>query len=303
VTILVYGAGAVGAFFGGLLARAGQDVRFVARGPQLEALRSRGLRIRSLLLGDIDVPPQRATPQGAGIGPVDLVLVCVKTHQTAAILDDLASVVGDGTIIVPLQNGVESDEELAARFGQQRVAAAVVYVGATVEGPGVLSHVAAGTIVLGARPGFDPGRLTAVRDVLATSGQPVRISEDIQRDRWRKLLWNTGFNPVSALTGRTPSELLASPASRAVVRGLMLEVVAVARAEGIALEDSDADDQIAWTEGASAIRTSMMVDRERGRRMETDALVGVVVRKGRQRGLQTPMSTTIYGLMTAIDGP
>jgi 2-dehydropantoate 2-reductase len=302
VTILVYGAGGVGAFFGGLLARAGQPVQFVARGAHLEALTSRGIRIESTILGTIETGPLKASARAADAGPADLVLVSVKTHQTAGILDDLASAVRDDTIVVPLQNGVEADREIAARVGSHRVAAAVVYVGATLETPGVVSHVAAGTIALGAPSGFDAARLGPVREVLATSGQPVRVSVDIDRERWQKLLWNTGFNPVSALTGRAPAELLAVPASRALVRGLMLEVVAVARAEGHALTEADADEQIRWTEGASsAIRTSMMVDRERGRPMETEALVGVVVRRGRARGVATPLSDVIYALLSASE--
>ena len=299
--IVVYGAGAVGAFFGGLLAKAGQDAYFVARGANLDALRTRGLRIDSSLLGDVTIGSLSVAPRAADLGPADLVLVCVKAHQTAGILDDLESVVGDGTVVVPLQNGVESDEELSVRFGRHRVATAVVYVGATLEEPGVVSHVAAGTITLGARPGFDAARLLAIRDLLATSGQPVRVSDDIQHDRWYKLLWNSGFNSLSALTGRSPQDLLAAPASRKLLRDVMQEVIRVGTADGGRLTQQDADDQIAWTEGTSDIRTSMMVDKQRGRQMETDALVGVVVRKGCAHSVPTPLTEVLFALLTAID--
>jgi 2-dehydropantoate 2-reductase len=299
--IVVYGAGAVGAFFGGLLVRGGRDVWFVARGPQLEALRSDGIRIESTLLGTIDVPVVRAGERASGIGTADLVLVCVKAHQTAAIVDDVAGVMGNGTAVVTLQNGVESDEVLAARFGDARVFPAVVYVGATVERPGVVSHVAAGTIAIGARPGGDPSRLPAIRDALAASGQPVRIADDIQRDRWRKLIWNAGFNTVSALTGLVPRELLARAGTRALLSAVMREVVAVAQARGIDLRDSDVDDQIVWTERADAIRTSTMVDRARGREMEVDALIGVVVREGRAHGVATPHSEAVWALLDAVN--
>lgn len=300
--IVVFGAGAVGSFYGALLARAGHDVHFVARGAQLDAIRTQGIRIDSKLLGQIHVPSVAATEQAAQAGRADLVLVCVKAHQTSAILDDLAGVVGDGTIIVPLQNGVESDEVLAARFGRNRVPAAVVYVGATVEEPGVVSHVTRGFILIGARPGFDAARLAGVRDALASTGLPVQISDDIQQERWRKLIWNASFNPVSAITQREPRDLLAVPESRAVLVGLMREVVAVARARGIALDESEIEAQVAWTEATPAIRTSMQVDRERGRTMETDALVGVVIRTGRTHGVPTPLSEVLYALLTAIEG-
>jgi len=300
VRILVYGAGGVGAFFGALLARAGRDVHFVARGAHLDALRARGLRITSNLIGDVEVPRVSVYPSAAASGRADLVLVCVKTHQTESILDDLAAAIGERTIVVPLQNGVESDEQLAARFGRDRVLPAAVYVGATLEEPGVVSHAAPARISIGARPGFDQSRLAAVQETLAATGQAVQVSPDIQRERWRKLMWNAGFNTVSAVTLRTPAELLALPETRALLIAIMNEVVAVARAQGLELSRSDVDYHISWTERATAIRTSTMVDRERGRTLEADALIGVVVRKGRETGVPTPVSGTIYALMKAI---
>jgi 2-dehydropantoate 2-reductase len=301
VRILVYGAGGVGAFFGALLARAGHDVHFVARGVHLEALRARGLRITSNLIGDVEVPRVSVSPRAADSGPVDLVLVCVKTHQTESILDDLAAVVGEDTVVMPLQNGVESDEQLAARFGRRRVLPAAVYVGATIDEPGVVSHQAPARISMGARQGFDEQRLSMIYETLASTGQVVQISPDIQRERWRKLMWNASFNTVSAVTLRTPAELLALPETRALLTAIMSEVVAVAQAQGIDLQRSDVDEHIAWTERASGMRTSTMVDRERGRTMEADALIGVIVRKGREAGVHTPASAALYALMKAID--
>ena len=299
--ILVYGAGGVGAFFGALLARAGQDVHFVARGAQLEALRSQGLRITSKLLGDVSVPQVSVSPRAVESGLADLVLVCVKTHQTESILEDLAAAVGDETVLIALQNGVEADEQLARRFGRNRVVAAAVYVGATVDEPGVVSHQAPARISIGARDGFDERRLTAVLEVLAATGQQVQVSPDIQRERWRKLMWNASFNTVSAVTQRTPAELLALAETRALIVRLMSEVVDVARAQGINLQRSDIDEHVAWTERASGMRTSTMVDRERGRTMEADALVGVIVRKAEEAGVPAPASAALYALMKAID--
>lgn len=302
--IVVFGAGAVGTFFGGLLSRGGQNVHFIARGAQLEALRADGIRIESTILGRVDVSPIAAAADASEVaerlrGDADIVLVCVKAHQTAGIVADLSRLVGANTAIVTLQNGVESDEVLAARFGDDRVYPAVVYVGATVDQPGVVSHVAAGTIALGMRSGGNAARLGQIRDALAASGQPVRISPDIRRDRWRKLLWNASFNTVSALTDRIPRELLALPETRALLSAIMNEVVAVAQAQGIGLSAHDVNDQITWTERADAIRTSTMVDRQRGREMEIDPLIGVVTRKGREHGVPTPCSDAIHALLAA----
>jgi 2-dehydropantoate 2-reductase len=300
VKIAVFGTGGVGAFFGGLLQRGGADVHFIARGTQLDALRRDGILIQSLRLGDVHVAPVHAESDAGRIGVCDIVLVCVKAHQTPAIIDDLAALVGDGTTIVTLQNGVESDEPIAARFGPARVVPGVVYVGATIEAPGVVSHVAAGTIAVGARRDGDPAHVDRAAAALALSGQPVKIVEDVQHARWVKLLWNASFNPVSAITSRTPRELVDVPATRGLLVALMREVIAVAQAQGIALEDSAIGEQLSWTERASAIRTSMMVDRERGRGMEIDALVGVVVRQGREHGVPTPFSQAMVALLEAI---
>jgi 2-dehydropantoate 2-reductase len=301
VKIVVYGAGAVGAFFGGMLARNGQDVQFVARGAHLQALQTRGILIESTILGQVQVPPVQAAPTAAHLHKGDLVLVCVKAHHTTAILDDLAEAVRDTTIIVPLQNGVESDEVLAGRFGRGRVATAVVYVGATLEAPGVVSHVAPGAIILGGRLGFDPARLPPVRNVLATSGQQITISHDILHERWHKLIWNAGFNSVSAIANMTPAQILAMPPLRDLVIGIMREVVAVANAQGIMLREGDIIEQIAWTDGATGIRTSMMIDRAAGRSMEVDAIIGVVVRKGRELAVPTPLSSALHALLQAAD--
>jgi 2-dehydropantoate 2-reductase len=301
VRVLVYGAGAVGGFFGGLLARAGEDVHFVARGAQLQALRDRGLTIDSSELGRISIQPVSTFTTAAAAGGADLVLVCVKTQQLPGILEDLGAAVGPQTVIVPLQNGVEADEHIRARFPGTAVLAAVVYVGATVDEPGVVTHVAAGTIGLGASRVEDAGLLAVARETLAKTGQPVHISNDIQRERWSKLMWNAAFNSVSAVTGRVPADLLAEPAVRSLIVDIMGEVLAVGRAHGVDVRPEDVDKHIEWTKKAAGLRTSTMVDRERGREMESDGLLGVVVRKGQAVGVPTPCCASVYALLTAID--
>ena len=298
-SVLIYGAGGVGAFFGALLAHAGRDVYFIARGPQLEAMRRDGLHVRSSLIGDVHVPRVQVYERAGDAPQADLVLVCVKTYQTASILDDLAASVKDSTVIMTLQNGVESDEVVAGRFGWERVVPAAVYVGATIDEPGVVVHQAPARISFGARPGFDESRLESVREVLASTGQRVQISADIQHERWRKLMWNASFNTVSAMTMRSPAELLALAETRALLRRLMQEVVSVAQAVGVGLVEADVDEHISWTERAPGMRTSTMVDRSRGRAMEADALIGVIVRRGRECAIPTPASEAMYALMKA----
>jgi 2-dehydropantoate 2-reductase len=168
------------------------------------------------LIGDVHVPTLHAHQHASDAPKADLALVCVKAYQTAGILDDLAASVKDSTIIMTLQNGVESDEVVAGRFGWERVVPAAVYVGATIDEPGVVVHEAPARISFGARPGFDPARLETVREVLARTGQRIQLSEDIQRERWRKLMWNASFNTVSAITMRAPADLLALTETRAL---------------------------------------------------------------------------------------
>lgn len=276
-------------------------MHFVARGAQLQALRTRGLTIDSRQLGSITVPVS-AFDSAVAAGSADLILVCVKTQQLPDIFDDLAAAIGPHTVIVPLQNGVEADAQLSARFPHAAVLPAVVYVGATVDAPGVVTHVASGTIGIGANRDQDRHLLEAIRGTLAKTGQPVHISNDIHRERWHKLMWNAAFNSVSAVTGRVPAELLAEPDTRSLIVNIMREVLAVGRGCGVDLRPEDIDKHLAWTEGATGMRTSTMVDRERGRTMESDGLLGVVVRKGREVGVATPCSAVVYTLLVAIDG-
>src|SRR5262245_41878453 len=264
-------------------------------------MRRDGLRVRSSLIGDVHVPHVQVYSHAADAPKADLALVCVKTSQTAGVLDDLATSVQDSTIIVTLQNGVESDEVVAARFGWERVVPAAVYVGATIDEPGVVVHEAPARISFGARPGFDPARLETVREVLARTRQRITVSDDIQHERWRKPMWNASFNTVSAITLRAPADLLALEETRGLLRRVMQEVVDVARALGIGLVDADVDAHISWTERAPGMRTSTMVDRSRGRTMEADALIGVIARRGRECGVPTPASQTIYALMKACE--
>jgi 2-dehydropantoate 2-reductase len=301
VKVLVYGAGAVGSFFGGLLSRWGVDVQFVARGPHLDAIRTNGILIESTVMDRVTIPPVVAAEKASHLDRADLVLVCVKAHRTPDILHDLESAMRDTTIVVPLQNGVESDEVLAARFGRQRVATAVVYVGATIDQPGVVTHVAPGAIILGARLGFDAQRLPPVRELLARSGQDIRITGDIHHERWLKLLWNAGFNTVSAVTGRRPADMLARPELRALIVGIMREVVAVANAQGIMLREKDITEYVAWTEREPEVQTSMMIDRQRGRSMEVDALIGVIARKGEDLRVPTPLSGAVLALLKSLE--
>ncbi len=298
--IVVYGAGGVGGFWGGLLARAGHDVRFVARGAHLAALVSTGLRIESATLGTVFVSPVSASGQLGDAAPADLILVAVKAHQMAAILDDLGAAVGPSTVLLALQNGVDADDVLRARWGDGRVLSAVVYVGASLAAPGVIRHAARGLLLLGNPYGVAEPAFQRILAALSAPGLEVRSATDIHRDRWYKLMWNASFNAVSALTLQTSGPLVAQPAVRRVIRQAMVEVAAVARACGVALTDADVDRSLAETERMPPIRTSMLEDREHGRPMEIDALLGAVSRRGVAHGVPTPVIDALEGLLLGV---
>lgn len=298
--IAVYGAGGVGGFWGGLLARAGHDVCLVARGAHLAALQRHGLRIDSAVLGDVAVAPVRAVERLAGTGAVDLLLVAVKAHQMAAVLDDLDAGIGPDTTLLALQNGIQADDILRARWGDARVLSAVVYVGASVAAPGVIRHAARGQLLLGNPYGVPEPAYARVLETLAAPGLKVRPVDDIHYERWYKLMWNASFNAVSALTLQTSRPIVEHPATRALVERAMGEVAAVARATGVALTGADIARSLTETAGMPPIRTSMLDDREHGRQMEIDALVGVVVRRGRAAGVATPVMETLAALLDGV---
>jgi 2-dehydropantoate 2-reductase len=301
VRIVVYGAGAVGSFFGGLLARGGHQVRFVARGAQLEALHERGLRIVSSSLGNLTIQPVDVSASASDFGTADLVLICVKTYQTEQVLNDIEEVVGADTLIVPLQNGIDADEILMARFGRSRVVSAAVYVVAALESPGVVRHGARGMLMLGSRFDVPAGRVEALAEQLTVHGLRMRHVKDIERERWCKLMWNTSFNAVSALTLQDTHTLVTTPETRDVIMASMREVAEVGRACGVAVTIEDVNAQITATDPLPPIRTSMLEDRVHGRMMESDALVGAVVRRGKAAGVPTPITAMLYALLKGID--
>jgi 2-dehydropantoate 2-reductase len=299
--ILIAGAGAVGGFFGGLLARAGHEVVFLARGANLAALRARGLTVESVD-GDFRVAPVRATGDVAGEPPVGLVLVTVKSYDTAAAARAIAPVIGPETIVLSLQNGVENEALLAAVLGLPPLMRAMTHIGAELVAPGVVRHVAEGTVYFGEPTGRESARARSLAALLAAAGVRHHLASDILVRLWDKLAWNAAHNAVTALTRATVGAAVAVPATAHVVRAAMLEVVAVARAQGIGLDPERVERTLAFSRAhLGGLRTSMLQDLERGRPLEHEALNGAVVRLGDAAGVPTPVNRTLHGLLAALD--
>lgn len=288
------GAGAVGTYYGALLARDGHQVTLVARGAHLKALDEAGRAVVREPDGSRwDVPVRAcAHPQGP---PPDLVLVTTKSHHTRDAAAALAPVIGPQTTVLSLQNGVENVTRLAGVLGAGRTLGAIAFVGLRVEEPGVVHHEAEGWVKMG-----DPAGLTTrAREAFALveSSWDVVLSERIVHDQWHKLLWNAGFNAICAVTGASAGEVLTTPDSAELVREAMWEVVAIGAHHGVTLTADDVDEMAAPNPGLRDYHPSTARDLEAGKPLERDALCGFLVREGVARGVATPVNRILDALL------
>jgi 2-dehydropantoate 2-reductase len=288
------GAGAVGTYYGALLARRGHDLTLVARGAHLDALRGRGAAIVREADGSRWEAPARALDAPQGPAP-DLALVTVKSHDTLDAARALAGVLDAGTPVLSLQNGVENVGRLAGVLGARRVLGAIAFVGLRVEEPGVVDHEAEGWVRMGDPAGT--GDLARRVHALLAPAWDVALSERIVHDQWHKLLWNAGFNAICAVTGATAGEALATPDSRALVREAMREVVAVAARHGITLTDDDVEGMAAPNPELRDYHPSTARDLEAGKPLERDALCGFLAREGAALGIPVPVNRVLDGLL------
>lgn len=289
--ITVVGAGAVGSVFGGLLAHAGEDVSFLARGQSLEAIRSRGLRV----LGPFGVRETRpltsdAVTEIAARGPADAILVAVKAWQVNEVASSLRPLVGEDTVVVPLQNGVEAAGRLAAALGERPVVGGLCQLFAWMEGPGVARTTGSPLrITVGERRGGSSPRLERLAAVLRKAQIEAIIADDVEAALWEKLLFVEPFGSVGAVT-RSPVGALRSVAeSRALLASAVAEIVDVARAHGVRMTEDAASRTLARLDELPAEATaSMQRDIAGGRASELEDQTGAVVRLGGACGVETP---------------
>ncbi|RPJ63508.1 MAG: 2-dehydropantoate 2-reductase [Acidobacteria bacterium] len=302
--IAVLGAGAVGGYYGALLARAGHEVGFVARGQTLDAIRSRGLTVHSGL-GNFTASV-RAEADPALLGGAELAIVAVKTYSNPEALPLLRPLAGPETSVLTLQNGVDSADEVAAVVGERHVLAGATYIAASLAEPGVVEHVGtARRIVFGEAfgpPGVTP-RVAAVAAVLAEAGVQVEAVDDCRVALWEKLIFLAPLAGTTAAARLPVGPCWADPAFREVTARAMAEVEAVARAEGIAVAPDVRDQKLRYLDNSPpTMRTSMMMDVVAGRPTEVEALLGAVVRRGRARGVATPAIETLHGVLRPLAG-
>jgi 2-dehydropantoate 2-reductase len=308
---LIAGAGAIGAYIGARMARAGFDVTLHARGPHLTAMQERGVQVKSAE-GDFVARPTVSSSLEE-VGPVDVVFLGVKAHGLPQLAPQLKPVLGPQTTVVSTQNGipwwyfqgfggdwegmrlerVDPGGVISSAIEAHRVVGSIVYLATEIAAPGVVRHIEGDRISLGEPDGTRSDRCRRIAEALIASGLRCPVTTRIRHEIWVKILGNASLNPVSALTRATLGEMLRDPGVRSLIRNIMLEVEAVAHKLGMELPVS-VDQRIAGAEKVGEHKTSMMQDLEAGRPIELEALVGAVVELGERVGLPMSYTRTVY---------
>jgi 2-dehydropantoate 2-reductase len=301
--ISIFGTGAVGAYFGGRLAEAGEPVAFVARGEALRVLRERGLRVASPE-GDFTVHPVHASDNLATLPPSDAILLAVKAWQVPDAARAIAPALGPDTFVVPLQNGVEAAAQLAATLGPARVLGGLCRIIAWVEAPGVVRHEGAEPYIgFGELAGGLSPRTRSLQGALSRChGVTAEALEDIEAELWRKFLFISSVSGLGAVTRAPIGVLRRRPETRELLERAMQEVLAVARARGVALPDDAVDETLRFTDSLPEEgTTSMQRDIIAGRPSELEAQNGAVVRLGRETGVATPVHDFVYRTLRPLE--
>lgn len=300
--IAVMGSGAVGGYYGGLLAHTGQDVTFIARGAHLAALRTSGLQVKSVH-GDFTIAPAQVTDTPAEVGQVNLVLVCVKTPNTDEAAKAIKPMVGPDTTVVSLQNGIDAAERIGAIVGMEHMVGGATWLSSAIEAPGVIRQISQfRRIVVGELDGRITPRVQALFEVLKGTGATVELSDNIVKVVWTKFLFIASISGVGSITRLGIGDYRAVPETRTVLVSLMHEVEAVARASGTALDTDVVEQTLALVDNAAPhIKPSMQLDVEAGRRSEVDSIIGVICRKGRELAVPTPLADVVYAALLPLE--
>jgi 2-dehydropantoate 2-reductase len=302
---VVVGAGAVGSFFGAMLARAGHRVTLIGRAPHVQAIERDGLQLH--MAGRVESVRIAASTELAAVRDADLVLFCVKSTDTDAVARQIAPLLAADALLLSLQNGVDNAATLAHHV-RQTVVPTVVYVATAMPEPGTVKHFGRGDLVIGPRDaaatqdGALAPRLQAVADLFATAQVPVRISPDVMAELWSKLMVNCAYNAISGLAQLPYGRMAALPAIREVMRAVVQEVVAVAQADGQNLPLAAALESMERIAGAMPAQLSSTAqDMARGKPSEIDHLNGFVARRGAELGIATPVNQTLHALVKLVE--
>jgi 2-dehydropantoate 2-reductase len=304
----ILGSGAVGGYFGAKLAQSGQDVTFIARGAHLEAIRSRGLAIQSAQLGDF-VARAPAESDTAKIGQVDVAIVSVKAYDNATALPMLKPLIGPETVVLTLQNGVDSVDDCAAIAGQTQVLGGTTYVATALEGPGLIVQTGVHRSIIFGEVFGDRARITprvqAIAEVLAAADIQVTPVPDARVPIWDKFVYLAAFAGFTGASRLAIGHIWKHPHVREMFYACCREIAAIAKAEGVTISANRFETlEDYMTNIPPTTRSSLLIDLEQGKRIEVEALQGAAVRRAQKLGLPVPITATLYALLKPLEnGP
>jgi 2-dehydropantoate 2-reductase len=313
--IAIVGVGAIGGYVGIRLALAGEQVTFIARGANLETLRTRGIRLQNADGTEESCPQITATDDYLAAGPQDIIVLAMKAHQVEAVVDEVPKMFAADTVVVPMQNGipywyfyghggalagtrvhsVDPHGRIYEKIPCERVIGCVVYPAAELVAPGVIRHVEGNRFPVGEPDGTESARIARLAQCFVNAGMQAPVLKDIRSEVWLKLWGNLTFNPISALSRATLAGICGYPPSRAVAVAMMSEAQSIANKLGISFRVS-LEKRIAGAERVGHHKTSMLQDVENARTLEIDALLGSVVELARVTNTPTPHIDTVYAL-------
>lgn len=296
----IAGAGAVGCHYGILLQRSRYAVCFLARGTHLNTMQDSGLTHisgdeRHVLNVEVDDDPSI-------LAKSDVVILSCKMTDLSAMLASVTPYIGDKTLLVTLQNGVVAPDMVAKAFPEHAVVAGTAFIGVRIEEPGIVIHSAAGGVRFGLwQQGKGEENFHPLIRAFTHAGVPVREETDVRLMLWRKLLWNCGFNAITAITRCFAKDIAANNETLSIVREAMAETIAIANAEGIEMNEEDIQKHIQITLKMGAVKTSMWQDVDQGKKTEVDYMTGFVARKAETLGMEAPVNRMLTSLLHAIE--
>jgi 2-dehydropantoate 2-reductase len=297
--VAVLGAGAVGCFYGGMLARAGNPVTLIGRATHVEVFRRSGLHFEGLKF-DERIPVEASTSPDAVRG-AELVLFCVKSTDTETAAAAMAPFLDADALVANLQNGVDNADRIQARISQP-VIPACVYAATEMAGPGHLKHHGRGDLVIGTLGRARADALARVKECFEAAGVPVTISENVAGELWAKLVANCAYNAVSAISQLPYGVMIESPGVRELMRDVTEEVTAVARADGIRMLPGLLERVYGIAKAMPTQKSSTAQDVARGKPTEIDHLNGYIVRRGEALGIPTPANRALWSLIRLLEG-
>ncbi|WP_236628106.1 ketopantoate reductase family protein [Sporolactobacillus terrae] len=301
--IAVLGAGAIGCYYGGVLAKEHADVTFIARRRTYDRLKHHELVVKSIH-GDFSLPVNVIDSEHLeGHAAFDYILLAIKSTGLEAAIEELKVLMEDRTKIICLLNGIGNEERLAEVFGAQRVIGGSAFISIIREAPGVVHHVGDGKLVIGewqSHTHQDAG-LIELEKLLLQAGAAVRITSDIKRIKWEKLLWNITYNPLTALTQTRVGTALKDPDLKLLLERVSAEFLNLADKRGIIIREDYKTGLLTPDEEIQNHKTSMLQDFENGQAMELDAILGFVIQTAKQCAVSVPTIETLYHLLRFLE--